>query len=379
MPLYLLFAVSGPAPPTLQLIIGITYHLYKPSTNLNLIAIIYRVHPPMFSRFSQLTRHLSRPLPNYAHTSAAATASRVRPLMASAAPTPDDRNSRAIHTAACLIIGDEVLGGKASLTVDTNSAYMAKFCFKLGMSLKRIEVISDDEGEIIEAVRRMSENYDFVVTSGGIGPTHDDITYQSIAKAFGLPLKLHEESYERMKRLAKPHPQQPHFSWDEDTPARKAKLRMIELPTDESRDLSKQVLFPDEELWVPVACVNGNVHILPGVPRLFEKLIDGMKPLLLPRLEDPEKGIHRIMISTPLPESAVAPYLTELAEKVEPKGVKVGSYPRWGRSRNTVTLVGRDPEFLESLVAEVEKNVDGRRIMVEGEDDVEIQGAIPSQ
>ena len=56
-------------------------------------------------------------------------------------------------------------------TVDTNSAYMAKFCFSLGMAMRRVEVIADDEGEIIEAVRRMSNNYDFVVTSGGIGPT----------------------------------------------------------------------------------------------------------------------------------------------------------------------------------------------------------------
>jgi molybdopterin-biosynthesis enzyme MoeA-like protein len=145
-----------------------------------------------------------------------------------------------------------------------------------------------------------------------------------------------------MKRLSKPHPSQPNFSWDEDSPARKAKLRMIELPTDESRDLNKQVIFPSEDLWVPVACINGNVHILPGVPRLFEKLLDGMKPFLLPRLANPEgKGIHRILISTPMAESAVAPYLTELAERVEPKGVKVGSYPRWGKARNTVTLVGR--------------------------------------
>ncbi|PMD62429.1 Molybdopterin binding protein [Hyaloscypha bicolor E] len=283
--------------------------------------------------------------------------------------TADERNSRTIHTAACLIIGDEVLGGK---TVDTNSAYMAKFCFGLGMPLKRIEVIADDEDEIIEAVRRMSNNYDFVVTSGGIGPTHDDITYQSIAKAFGLKLKVHQEAYERMKKLSKPHPSQPNFSWDEDTPARTAKMRMIELPLDETRDLKKQVIFPHEDLWVPVACINGNVHVLPGVPRLFERLLDGMKPILTPRLSDPEgKGIHRILISTPQAESEVAPYLAELAARVEPKGVKVGSYPRWGKERNTVTLVGRDQDFLESLVAEVEKNVDGRRVTVEGEDDVE--------
>lgn len=233
-----------------------------------------------------------------------------------------------------------------------------------------MEVIADDELEIIEAVTRMSTNYDFVVTSGGIGPTHDDITYQSIAKAFGLPLKLHEEAFARMKKLSKPHPNQPNFKWDEDSPTLKAKLRMVELPTDEKRADKDQVIFPREELWVPVSCVNGNVHILPGVPRLFEKLLDGLKPLLLPRLIDPEgNGIHRIIISTPQPESEVAPYLTELAGRVESKGVKVGSYPRWGKKRNTVTLVGKDQEFLESLVAEVEKNIDGKRVMAEGEDD----------
>jgi len=157
----------------------------------------------MFSRVSQLARHLTRPLPNFAHNSAASLATSNRIMTSS---TADERNSRTIHTAACLVIGDEVLGGK---TVDTNSAYMAKFCFGLGMALKRVEVIADDESEIIEAVRRMSDNYDFVVTSGGIGPTHDDITYQSIAKAFGLPLKLHDESYEKMKKFSKPHPSQP--------------------------------------------------------------------------------------------------------------------------------------------------------------------------
>lgn len=73
-----------------------------------------------------------------------------------------------------------------------------------------------------------------------------------------------------------------------------------------------------------------------------EKLLQGLKPFVLPRLVDPEgKGTHRVMISTPMAESGVAAYLTELAAKVEPRGVKVGSYPRWGKKRNTVTLVGR--------------------------------------
>lgn len=272
-----------------------------------------------------------------------------------------------IHTAGCIIIGDEVLGGK---TVDTNSAHFAKYCFLLGMQLKRVEVIGDDEAEIGEATRRMSENYDFVVTSGGIGPTHDDITYESIAKAFGLPLKLHEEALKRMKALSKPHPSQKNFSWDVPSPALDAKLRMVRLPIDESRDEKNQALFVDESLWVPISVVNGNIHILPGIPRLFTQLLDGLKPLLLPRLENPEgKGVYRILFSTPMAESEVAGYLTQLAAEVEPKGVKVGSYPRWGRKRNSVTLVGKDKEFMESLVPQIEKGVDG--IRVEREEDAD--------
>ncbi|KAL9062294.1 MAG: hypothetical protein Q9157_009051 [Trypethelium eluteriae] len=280
-----------------------------------------------------------------------------------------ERSKRMIHTAGCIIIGDEVLGGK---TVDTNSAFLAKYCFSLGINLKRIEVIGDDEGEIVEATRRMSNNYDFVVTSGGIGPTHDDITYQSIASAFNLPLKLHEPAFEKMKRLSKPHPSQPNFKWDEPSPALEAKKRMIILPHDEKLQDEDQVVFVDEGLWVPISVVNGNIHILPGVPRLFERLLDGLKPRLLPRLTDPEgKGVYRVLFSTPLAESEVAPYLTELAAKAEPKGVKVGSYPRWEKSRNTVTLVGRDKDFMDSLVPEIEKGVKGRRVTTEGEDDDE--------
>ncbi|KAK0627777.1 molybdopterin binding domain-containing protein [Immersiella caudata] len=312
-------------------------------------------------RLSLVARHLTRPRPTISPSACAVP--RRFPIAAMASVNAaDERSSRKIRTAACLIIGDE--------TKDTNSNYMAKWCFDLGINLRRVEVIEDDESEIIEAARRMSDRYDFVVTSGGIGPTHDDITYSSIAKAFGLPLVLHEEAYALMKKISKPHPGQSDFSWDADSPARRAKLRMIELPTDANRDLSKQAIFPCEELWVPVAVVNGNVHILPGVPRLFERLLDGIKPYIVGRLVDPEgKGTVRVLISTPLPESEVAPYLTELAAVVEPKGVKVGSYPRWGKKTNTVTLVGKDKEFIESISAEVAQRVKGNVVKAEGEDD----------
>ena len=173
-----------------------------------------------------------------------------------------------------------------------------------------------------------------------------------------------------MKSISKPHPSQPNFSWDEPSAALEAKLRMVRLPLDPARPEADQVLFVDESLWVPIAVVNGNVHILPGVPRLFEKLLDGMKPRLLPRLTDPEgRGVVRMLFATPLAESAVAEFLTQLAQKTESHGVKVGSYPRWGKARNTVTLVGRDREYMESLVPEVEKGVQGRKVEREDEDD----------
>ena len=200
--------------------------------------------------------------------------------------------------------------------------------------------------------------------------SHDDITYASVAKAFGLKLRLHGETLSLMRALSGPHPSQKDFSWDAPSAALTAKLRMAELPYDEETPQNNQVLFLAEDLWVPISVVNGNVYILPGVPRLFTKLIDSLKKVWLPRLTDPDgKGISRVMISTPLAESQVASYLADLASRVEPRGVKVGSYPRWGKLKNTVTLVGRDRAFIEGLVAEVEKGVEGTRISEESEDD----------
>lgn len=153
---------------------------------------------------------------------------------------------------------------------------------------------------------------------------------------------LHEGAYARMRLLAKPHKSQPNFDWTVDSEARRAKERMVLLPLagdgGEGKEWKDQVLFPVEELWVPVVCVGGNVHVLPGVPRLFEKLLLGLGEVYGDRLGE---EISRVMISTPMSESSVAPYLEKLQARVEEKGVKVGSYPRWGKASNTVTLVGK--------------------------------------
>lgn len=200
--------------------------------------------------------------------------------------------------------------------------------------------------------------------------SHDDITYESIGKAFSLPLLLHEESFTRMKQLSKPHSKQPNFDWETPSDALTAKKRMVELPLDESRPFENQVAFTSDELWVPMAIVNGNIHILPGVPRLFQQMLTGYKETVRGKLADTSgQGDYRVIISTPIPESGVAGYLTKLAKEVEPHGVKVGSYPRWGKKRNTVTLVGKDKAYIDSIISRVEEGVEGKVVGAEGEDD----------
>ena len=254
-----------------------------------------------------------------------------------------------IRTAGIIIIGDEVLSSK---TVDTNSAWFAKYCFELGIDLKRVEIIADDEDEIIEAVRRMSSKYDMVVTSGGIGPTHDDITYGSIAKAFDKELVYHEDTLARMKRLTvRP------INWNvpADDPELVARKRMTLFPT------PSEVVFPSEKLWVPIVIANGNTHILPGIPRLFTGLLSDYKSYIIDRV-DPAMKQTRILISAEKPESAISKFLGDLQKRVDDKGVKVGSYPKGIGMGVMVSLLGRDAKFLESLVAEVEKELDGKKV-----------------
>ncbi|KAF8314544.1 Molybdopterin binding protein [Clavulina sp. PMI_390] len=246
-------------------------------------------------------------------------------------------NQLPIRTAACLIIGDEILNGK---TVDTNSAHFAKYCFELGIELKRIEVIADDEDEIIEASRRMVKNYDFVITSGGIGPTHDDITYQSLAKAFNQELAYNEETRSRMRQhiLGRTENQNPTA---EQT---KARDRMALFPD------KAEVLFVDPALWVPIVRLEGKLCILPGVPVLLRKLLEGLKPYLV--LPDATEKQFRHLIRTEMPESFIAPFLTGLAERVKAQGIKVGSYPSFNKGV-TVSLLGQNVELVKQIGEEV--------------------------
>ncbi|GAA6048167.1 hypothetical protein JCM3770_003693 [Rhodotorula araucariae] len=253
-------------------------------------------------------------------------------------------DGKVVRKAGCLIIGDEVLNGK---TRDSNSNFLAKMLFDLGVELKRIEVIADDEDEIIEAVTRMHANYDLVITSGGIGPTHDDITYASIAKAFGVELEYNEETKHRMFEMGKHR-----YNLTEQTEEQKmARLRMALFPKE------AEVLFVQEDLWVPVVRVGGKVCILPGVPRLFERLVEGLAAHYIPLPPSSEKP-YRVLVHTKLPESSIAPFLTTLQERVKKELIRVGSYPKLLAGVD-VSLIGKNEARLKELAEEVIKELQG--------------------
>ncbi|GAA5978244.1 hypothetical protein JCM5350_002238 [Sporobolomyces pararoseus] len=248
-----------------------------------------------------------------------------------------------IRTAGMLVIGDEVLNGK---TRDSNSNFLAKMAFDLGIELKRIEVIADDEAEIVEAVRRMHKNYDWVVTSGGIGSTHDDITYPSIAAAFEVPLEYHDETIKRMEAFSKGR-----YNFQEQTEEQKtARLRMALFPKGE-------YLFVQEDLWVPVVRMGGNVTIFPGIPALFERLVTGYASRFIELPPSSEKP-YRVLVHTEMPESSIAPFLTKLADRVKKEGIRVGSYPKI-RAGVDVSLIGKDESRLLELAKEVEQELKG--------------------
>ncbi|KAF5096270.1 hypothetical protein D0Z00_002830 [Geotrichum galactomycetum] len=263
-----------------------------------------------------------------------------------------------ITTAACLIIGDEVLNGKIK---DTNSNYFAKFCFERGIAVKHIAVVPDEESEIVETIQRLAARYDFIVTSGGIGPTHDDITYESLAKAFGLPVALDEELKEKMYTLGKRRIDPANHE------AVAAQLRMAIIPAGPNVET---IYIDPASLWVPVVAIDAKVHILPGVPQLFQRMLDGLDPILAARLPQADALLERFYVATRLRESEMAPYLTRLQREVDPLGIKIGSYPHMSIGVNTVSIIGTvaHKDKLREIVKDVEANLQGHEVSKEEEE-----------
>ncbi|KAI9056498.1 Molybdopterin binding protein [Trametes sanguinea] len=256
---------------------------------------------------------------------------------------------RYIKSAAALIIGDEILNGK---TLDRNSNYFARYCFENGIDLRRIEVVPDEEDDIVEAARRLVKNFDFVITSGGIGPTHDDITYASLAKAFNQPLEHHQETLRRMNEMTRHRADMAQQTAEQ----RAARERMALFPKD------AEALFIAPDIWVPVVRLEGKLCVFPGIPRLFQRMLDGLTPFL--PLPPPSERPFRQQIFTALPESSIAPFLTELQARTKDDGVRVGSYPLLAKGVY-VSLIGRDAEKVRVLAEEVAQKLQGRLVSEE--------------
>jgi len=239
-------------------------------------------------------------------------------------------------TAAMLVIGDEILTGKVH---DTNSHALARVLFSRGVRLRRVEVVPDDIDDIARSARALSSTHDHVFTSGGIGPTHDDMTYEAIAKAFGRTLTLHEPTWTRMRELAvKKH--------GTDDGMNAARRRMAELPA------PAEVIVPEAGMWVPVVVVE-NVVVLPGIPVLFERLLEGIKE----RFSGPM--IHRRLVYSWMPEGDFASGLDAIAKRFTE--VAIGSYPHPGATDHTtlVTLESTDEPALLRATDETRALIEG--------------------
>ena len=228
-------------------------------------------------------------------------------------------------SAGVVIIGNEILSGR---TQDANLAFLARGLNEAGVRLREARVIADDAQTIIGTVNEMRAKFDYVFTTGGIGPTHDDITAPSIAQAFGVPLILHPEA----KRILESH--YPPGALNE------ARLRMAQVP-------EGAVLLPNPISRAPGFRIE-NVFVLPGVPQIMQAIFNELKH----RLKGGAKVFSR-SVSCTLGEGTIAHDLAALQERYG--DLEIGSYPYFRRSDFGVTLVvrGTDRERIAAAIAEL--------------------------
>jgi molybdenum cofactor synthesis domain-containing protein len=213
-------------------------------------------------------------------------------------------------TAGIVIIGDEILTGKFT---EENAAFLIGELRALGVDLRRITVIPDDLEDIAATVRDASGKYDHVFTSGGVGPTHDDVTMAAIAHGFGVTVTRHPDLEAKVRGY-----------WKDQLAD--ANLRLADVPT------GSELVYGKDQIW-PVVCFK-NVYILPGVPALFRrKFVD-----IRDRFRALPVTAARVYVD--LEEGELAPHLDAVVAAYP--GVKIGSYPRFSEKdfRVLVTLEG---------------------------------------
>ncbi|MFW5877239.1 MAG: competence/damage-inducible protein A [Myxococcota bacterium] len=216
-------------------------------------------------------------------------------------------------TAAALIIGNEILTGKVQ---EQNVAFLAGELFGLGVVLRRVIVCPDEMDDIVADLNELRRGHDVVITSGGVGPTHDDITIDAVARAFGRDV-VRSAEVEALIR---------HHYGDRVTAGH---LRMANMPEGAQLVRSAEVPWPTIHL--------DNVYVLPGVPAIFRHKFDAIRP----RLEGERPFVSRA-VYTLCDEGEVAALLQRLT--VEHPGVAIGSYPRFRdpEYRVKITFDGRD-------------------------------------
>lgn len=241
-------------------------------------------------------------------------------------------NEPRTYTACIIVIGNEVLSGR---TRDANIQFLAGRLGALGILVREARVIRDEEAAIVAAVNQARAAHDYVFTTGGIGPTHDDITASCIAKAFGRPLVRDERAVALLKR---------HYRPEDLNPAR---LRMAEIP-------EGSILIDNPVSHAPGFQV-GNVFVLAGVPMIVEAMFDGLKD----RLKGGAPMISRT-VSAFTPEGGLAADLG--AVQARHAGVEIGSYPfiRQGRLGTSLVARGLDAARVAATVAELEDLIRSR-------------------
>jgi molybdenum cofactor synthesis domain-containing protein len=218
-------------------------------------------------------------------------------------------------TAAVLVIGDEILSGR---TKDRNIGTIADFLMATGIDLREVRIVPDVEDEIVAAVDALRHRYTYLFTTGGIGPTHDDITADSIAKAFGVGIGEDPRAIAMLLQRIKP----------EDL--NEARRRMARIPDGAElirNDISKAPGF-----------MLGNVIVMAGVPAIMGNMLDNVAP----RLQGGDRMISESIDAGGLPEGAYAAGLGALA-KVH-ADVSIGSYPSFSPEgfRNQIVVRGKD-------------------------------------
>ena len=227
-------------------------------------------------------------------------------------------------TAAVLVIGDEILSGR---TQDQNSHYIAEYLADIGVDLREIRVVPDVEAEIVAAVNALRARYAYVFTTGGIGPTHDDITADAIARAFGVGIEEDPRAIDMLLERIRPDQ------------LNEARRRMARIPL--GADLIENNVSKAPGFMI------GNVIVMAGVPMIMRTMLDAAAP----RLRTGARVLVETIEADAIPEGRYAKDLAALAARFPE--VSIGSYPQFSSAgvRNQIVLRARDASRLGAAAA----------------------------